>query len=169
MRSGSLPRARWVARNACAWDHPGCICAFAAVAGTSVAATTLPTVMPGGTSKRPVIRLSRATTLPRDGAGALSMTSKSIWQARRRTTVQSRASSELEFDRILMPTATRAYLFFIRHEPSQFSGGGFCFRSAIRASNAIEGPSSGAASIAAANAARASSQRRSRYAVSPSA
>jgi hypothetical protein len=49
---------------------------------------------PGGTLKRPVIRLLRATTLPRAGAGATSTTSKSIWQTRRRTTVQFRASSE---------------------------------------------------------------------------
>jgi hypothetical protein len=98
-RSRSLPRARWVARIACAWDHPGCICGFAAVAVMSAAATSRPIVMPGGTLKRPVIRLSRATTLLRDGAGAISMTSKSIWQARRRTTVQSRVSFEIEFDR----------------------------------------------------------------------
>jgi hypothetical protein len=105
IRSRPSPRARWVARSACAWDHPGCICDFAAAAGMSVAATTRPTVMPGITLKRPGIRLSRATTLPRDGAGATSMTSKSSSQAGRRTTVQSRASSEREFDRSHVPTA----------------------------------------------------------------
>jgi hypothetical protein len=69
----------------------------------------------------------------------------------------------------LMPTAACGYLYFICHEPSQFPGGGFCSKSAIRASNVIEGPSSGATSSAAANIARASPQRRSRYAVSPAA
>lgn len=57
--------------------------------------------------KRPVIRLSRATTLPRDGAGAISMTSKSTWQAGRRTTVRSRASSETA----PKPTASGQYTF----------------------------------------------------------
>src|SRR5664279_2604533 len=67
IRSRSLPRARWVARIASAWDHPGCICGFAGVAVTSVAATSRPIAMPGGTLKRLVIRLLRATTLLRDG------------------------------------------------------------------------------------------------------
>jgi hypothetical protein len=98
IRSRPLPRARWVARIACPWDQPGCICDFAAVAGMSVAATTRPIVTPDVTLKRRVIRSSRATTLPRGGAGATSMTSRSNWQARRRTTVQSRAFSEMKFD-----------------------------------------------------------------------
>ena len=93
-RSRPLLRARWAARSACACDHLGCIYDFAAVADMSVAATTRPIVMPGGTLKPPVIRLLKATILPRDGAGATSTTSKSIWQARHRTTVQSRALSE---------------------------------------------------------------------------
>src|SRR6516225_442114 len=56
------------------------------------------------------------------------------------------------------------YLWSICHEPSQSGGGGLWRRISIRAARAFDGPSPGAASSAAVKAARASSQRRARYA-----
>jgi len=95
----------------------------------SVAATSRPIVMRGSTLKRPVIR--GATTLLRDGAGAVSMTSKSIWQAGRRTTIQCRASSEIEFDRETGAFNEGKWQFRVigllvePAEPGTMTGGGF--------------------------------------------
>jgi hypothetical protein len=90
---------RSVARNASALDQAGYTCGFAAVAAMSDAATSRLIVMRGSTLKHRGIRLSRAMILLRDGVGAISMILKSIWEAKRRTPVQSRASCKIEFDR----------------------------------------------------------------------
>jgi hypothetical protein len=65
-------------------------------------------------------------------------------------------------------TRSRIYLRSRRHEPSQSAGGGSSRRLSMRFANVMEGPSSGTASSAALKALRASSQRRARYAASPS-
>ena len=65
-------------------------------------------------------------------------------------------------------TRSRIYLRSRRHAPSQSAGGGSSCRLSMRFAKVIEGPSSGTASSAALKALRASSQRRARYAASPS-
>jgi hypothetical protein len=57
------------------------------------------------------------------------------------------------------------YLLSRRHEPSQLGGSPFFWRSSIRFTNIVEGPSSGTAARPALKAARASSQCSARYAV----
>ena len=94
IKSGLSPRARSVARNACESDRVGCICDFAASAGMSVAAMIHPIVTPVDTLTPAVIRSSRATTRRKAGAGAISMTLKSIFRTRHRTMGPFRASSE---------------------------------------------------------------------------
>ena len=52
--------------------RPGCTCDSAGRAATSAAATARRTATPPGTSTRPAIRSSKATTRPKAGAGATS-------------------------------------------------------------------------------------------------
>src|SRR5262249_1624977 len=59
------------------------------------------------------------------------------------------------------------HLFSSRHEPSQSAPGGSFCNSSMRLKSAIDGPSPGTASRAAAKALRASCQRCSRYAARP--
>jgi hypothetical protein len=63
---------------------------------------------------------------------------------------------------VAMPFGSR------RHEPSQLAGGGFSRKLSRRASKIMQGPSRGAAANAIFRAFAASSQRRARYAASPS-